>query len=63
MWHVWVITEVHTGFWSRDPRERGHLENLDAHGRVILEWMFKKWYREAWTGLIWRMIETHGGFM
>ena len=50
MWNVWEITEVHTGFWSRDQRERGHLENLGAHGGIILKWMFKKWYGEAWTG-------------
>ena len=45
------------------PEVRGHLENLGAHGRILLKWMFKKWYGEAWTGLIWLMIETHGGFM
>jgi hypothetical protein len=25
--------------------------------------MLKKWYGEAWAGLIWLMIETYGGFM
>jgi len=63
MWHVWETGEVHTMFWSRDPRERDHLVNLGVDGRIILKWIFKKWYGEAWAGLIWLMIETYGGFM
>jgi hypothetical protein len=38
-------------FWSGDLRERDHLEDLGADGRIVLIWIFKKCDREAWTGL------------
>jgi hypothetical protein len=53
--------EVHTGFWWGDLREKDHLQDLGVDGRLILKWTFKKWYREAWTGLIWFKIGTGGG--
>ena len=31
------------GFWWGDMRERGHLEGLDVHGRILLKWIFKTW--------------------
>jgi hypothetical protein len=31
---------VQTGFLSGDTRERDHLENLRAHGRIILKRLF-----------------------
>jgi hypothetical protein len=54
---------VHTRFWWGGLRERDHLEALGVDGRIILKWVFKKWDREAWTGLIWLRIGTGGGFL
>jgi hypothetical protein len=53
---------VHTGFWWGELREIDHLEDLDVDGRIILTWIFKKWDREAGTGLIWLRIGAVGRF-
>jgi hypothetical protein len=42
-----------TGFLWRD-----HLGHLGVDGQIILEWTFKKWDGEAWSGLIWLRIGT-----
>jgi hypothetical protein len=34
-------------------RERDHLEDLGAVGRILLKLIFKKWNGEAWTELTW----------
>ena len=33
--------------------ERDHLQDLGVDGTVLLQFVFKKWDGEAWTGLIW----------
>ena len=33
-----------TGFFWGNLRERDHLEDSGVDGRVILKWIFKKWY-------------------
>jgi len=35
--------DAHTGFWWGNLRQRDHLEDLDADGRIILRWIFRKW--------------------
>jgi hypothetical protein len=42
-WHVWKTGEVHTEFWWGNLRKRDHFEDLGVDGRIILEWIFKKW--------------------
>ena len=48
---TYVMTvEMHTEFWWGYLRERGDLEDLGVDRRIILNWIFKKWYGAAWTG-------------
>ena len=55
--------EVHTGFWWRNMRERGHLEDPCVDGRIILKWIPKNCNGGAGTGLVWLRTGTDGGFL
>jgi hypothetical protein len=44
-----------------DLRLRDHSQDVGVDGRVILEWIFRKWDGEAWTGLLWLRIGRGGG--
>jgi hypothetical protein len=35
----------------------------EVDGRIILKWIFRKWYVGVWTGLGWLRIETGGGYL
>jgi hypothetical protein len=35
--------EAYTGFWWGNMREREHLEDLGADGRIILRRIYRKW--------------------
>jgi hypothetical protein len=47
-------------FWVGKPDRIDHLEDSGVDGRIKLRWIFRKWNRVAWTGLIWLTIGTGG---
>ena len=52
---------MYTEFWWGNLTERNHLVNPGLDGRIILKWIFSKWYIRAWTGSICFRIGTGGG--
>jgi hypothetical protein len=40
---------VHAGFWWGNLRERDHVEDPGADGRIILKWFFRN--GDGWHGL------------
>jgi len=60
---VWGRGEGYTGVWWGNRRERDHLGYPDVDGRIILNWIFRKWYVGVWTGTSWLMIGTVGGHL
>jgi hypothetical protein len=50
-----------TEFWWGNLRERDRWGDPDVDGRIILGWIFRKWYAGLWIGLGYRRIGTGGG--
>jgi hypothetical protein len=61
MWHVRETADVHKVFWWGDLKKRDHLEDLGIEGTIILQWVFEKWDRETWTGLICHRLRSGEG--
>jgi hypothetical protein len=53
--------EVCTGFWWGNRRERDRWGDRGVDGRIMLGWIFRKWYVGVCTGLGWLMIGIGGG--
>jgi hypothetical protein len=49
--------------WWGNLRESDHLEDSDVGRRIIVKWIFRKWYVGVWTGSIWLKIGTGGGHL
>jgi hypothetical protein len=46
--------------WWGNLRGRDHWGDQGIHERIILRWIYRKWYVGVWTGLGWLRIETGG---
>ena len=53
--------EANTEFWWGNLREGDHLGDQGIDGRIILRWIFRKWYVGTWSGSSWLRIGTYGG--
>jgi hypothetical protein len=40
---------------------RDHSEDLGVDGKLIVEWIVRKWGEKFWTGFIWLRIGTSDG--
>jgi hypothetical protein len=63
---IQTIQAVQTIFYSIYTivlRERGHWEDQDVDGRIILRWIFRKLEGVVGTGLSWLLIGTGGGHL
>jgi len=43
-------------------KERDYLGDPDENGRIILRWIFRKWFLEVWTGSSWLRMTGAGHF-
>jgi hypothetical protein len=57
---LWGKGDVCTGFWWGNLRERYRWGDTGVDGRIILEWIFKKWGVGVRIGLGWLRIGTGG---
>ena len=64
MWCMWYAVgrrEMHTGFWCRNLKERGFVNDLDMDGWIILKYMWNGWADIIWNGFMWLMVRTSDG--
>ena len=55
--------EAYTGFWWGYLGDRDHLEDPDVDGRIILRWIFRKWFVVACAGSNWLRIGNVSGHL
>jgi hypothetical protein len=53
--------KMHIMFRLENLKGRGHLEDLDVDGKMILERILRKYGGKMLTGFIWLRIWTSGG--
>jgi hypothetical protein len=48
-------SEMHTGFWWGNVKERNHLHELTVgiDGKITLRLILQRWEGRVWTGFIW----------
>jgi hypothetical protein len=49
------------GFWWGNLKERDHLANPGANGKIRIRWILRKWDVGVWSGSSWLRTGTSGG--
>jgi len=55
--------EAYIEFWWGNLRERDYWGDPGVGWKIILRWIFTKWYVRVWTGSRWLRIATGGGHL
>jgi hypothetical protein len=61
MWYIWGKERFIKGFDGETCMKETTWKTPDLDGRIILRWIFRKWYVGVRTGLRWLRIGTGGG--
>jgi hypothetical protein len=54
---------MHIRSWWKSQKERDHQEDVEVGGRILLQWILKKYDGLLWTGFIWLKIGTSDGIL
>jgi hypothetical protein len=60
MWHIWESKEMCTGFSWESQKERDHLEDQGAYGRMGSEWILGRLAMGVYIGSGWFRIGIGG---
>ena len=60
MWHEQIKQRYVQKFWWENLKESSYLQDWVQEGGIILECILQTQDGRAWTGFIWRRIETNG---
>jgi hypothetical protein len=54
---------MNTNFWSENLKGIDHSKDLSVNGRIILEWILRRYGGKVWTGCIWLRMRTGSGLL
>jgi hypothetical protein len=54
---------MHTKFWLGNLKGTEHSEDIGVDGRIILEWILRKYGEKVLPGFMWLRIGTSGGLL
>jgi hypothetical protein len=60
MYNEWGRGGMHIEYWWESRKKGDQWEDQDVGGRTLLKWIFEKYDRIVWIGLIWLRIGTSG---
>jgi hypothetical protein len=58
-----VTRNANNTLFQEDLKERYQTEDRGINGKIILDWIFRKYGRTLWTGFIWLTTGASGGIL